>query len=86
MHTHSNFAFKRVLNFSLFFNSSTKLFQAIIINAPLRTSLLLNVFPPIQHTTFKTNSLRLVTNERRLKRLLVLYKQIIQSYLSLHWL
>ena len=46
MHTHLNFAFERALNFCplviKLFNSGAKLFQAIIINAPLRTSLLLN--------------------------------------------
>ena len=36
--------------------------------------------------TFKTKALRLVTNEGRLERLLLLYKQVIQPYLSLLWL
>ena len=38
-HTHLNFAFKRALHFSILaiklFNSDTKLFQAIIVNATL---------------------------------------------------
>ena len=33
--------------------------------------------------TFKTNAFRLLSNEGWLKRLLLLYKQIIQSYLGL---
>ena len=41
---------------------------------------------PYDTPTFKTNLLCLVTNEGQLKRLLLLYKQIIQSYLSLLWL
>ena len=56
MHTHLNFAFKRALNFRPLvikvFNSGTKLFQAIIINAPPRTSLLLNASLPVRHTHF----------------------------------
>ena len=33
--------------------------------------------------TFKTNALRLDSNEERLKRLLLQYKRLIQPYLSL---
>ena len=36
--------------------------------------------------TFKTKVLRLVSNEGQLKRLLLLYKWLIQPYLSLLWL
>ena len=36
--------------------------------------------------TFKTNALRLDSNEGWLKRLLLQYKRIIQPYLSLVWL
>ena len=36
--------------------------------------------------TFKTNALRLVSDEGQLKCLLLLYKRIIQPYLSLLWL
>ena len=36
--------------------------------------------------TFKTNALRLDSNEGRLKRLLLQYKRLIQPYLSLVWL
>ena len=36
--------------------------------------------------TFKTNALRLVSNEGWLKRLLLLYTGLIQPYLSLLWL
>ena len=44
-------------------------------------------FNPTSDTpTFKTNALCLVSNEEWLKRLLLLYKRIIQPYLSLIWL
>ena len=43
-------------------------------------------FRLVQHTTFKTEALRLVSNEGRLKRLLLLYKGLLQPYLSLFWL
>ena len=36
--------------------------------------------------TFKTNALRLVSNEGGLKRLLQLYKRLIKPYLSVLWL
>ena len=36
--------------------------------------------------TFKTNPLRLDSNEGRLKRLLLQYKRLMQPYLSLVWL
>ena len=36
--------------------------------------------------TFKTNMLRLDSNEGRLKHLLLQYKRLIQPYLSLVWL
>ena len=36
--------------------------------------------------TFKTNALRLDSNEGQLKRLLLQYKRLIQPYLSLVWL
>ena len=35
--------------------------------------------------TFKTNALRLDSNEGRLKRLLLQYKRLIQPYLSCNW-
>ena len=35
---------------------------------------------------FKTKALRIVSNEGRLKRLLLLYKGLLQPYLSLLWL
>ena len=35
--------------------------------------------------TFKINVLRLVSNEGWLKRLLLLYKQIIEPYLGYNW-
>ena len=61
MHMHLNFAFKWALNFSplviKLFNCGTKLFQAIIITTPLRTSLLLNAHP-CDTPFFKTNALR----------------------------
>ena len=41
---------------------------------------------PYDTPTFKTNALRLVSNEGWLKRLLQLYKRLIQPYLSLFWL
>ena len=47
------------------FNRGTKLFQAAINAATLRTSLLLNAFSPVRDTqspTFKTKALRLVSN------------------------
>ena len=51
MDTHLTFAFKWAVHFSTLavklFNSSTKLFQALIVNATLRTSLLLNTSPPV---------------------------------------
>ena len=56
MHMHLNLVFKRALHFSTLavklFNSGTKLFQDIIINATLQASLLLNASPPVQHTHF----------------------------------
>ena len=36
--------------------------------------------------TFKTNALRLDSNEGQLKRLLLQYKWLMQPYLSLVWL
>ena len=36
--------------------------------------------------TFKTNTLHLFSNEGQLKIFLLLYKQIMQPYLSLLWL
>ena len=36
--------------------------------------------------TFKTKALCLVSNEGRVKRLLLLYKRVILPYLSLLWL
>ena len=36
--------------------------------------------------TFKTDALRLDSNEGRLKRLLLQYKRLIQPYLSFVWL
>ena len=41
---------------------------------------------PYDTPTFKTNFLRLIIDEGQLKRLLLLCKRIIQSYLSLLWL
>ena len=41
---------------------------------------------PYDTPTFKTKVLRLVINEGWLKRLLLLYKWLIQPYLSLLWL
>ena len=41
---------------------------------------------PYNTPTFKTKALRLVTNEGRPKRLLLLHKWLIQPYLSLIWL
>ena len=41
---------------------------------------------PYDTPTFKTKVLRLVTNEGRIKHLLLLYKRLIQPYLSLVWL
>ena len=41
---------------------------------------------PYDTPTFKTNVLRLVSNKGRLKRLLQLYKRIIQPNLILFWL
>ena len=56
MHMHLNFVFKWALNSSplviKLFNSGTELFQAIIINAPLKTSLLLNTSSLVRHTHF----------------------------------
>ena len=57
MHTHLNFVFKRALHFSTSamkaFTSNTKLyFKAIIVNAALKTSLLLNALPPVRHANF----------------------------------
>ena len=43
------------------------------------------IFHQYDTPTFKTKALRLVTNEGRLKRLLLLYKRLIQPYLSLVW-
>ena len=39
--------------------------------------------PPYDTPTFKTNALRLVSNEGWVKLLLLLYKRLIQPYLSL---
>ena len=44
------------------------------------------IFPMYDTPTFKTKALYLVSNEGRVKRLLLLYKQIIQPYTSLLWL
>ena len=44
------------------------------------------IFYPYDKLTFKTKALRLVSNEGRVKCLLLLYKWIIQRYLSLLWL
>ena len=43
-------------------------------------------FPPKGHTHFKTKALWLVSNERGLERLLLLYKRIMQPDFSLLWL
>ena len=44
------------------------------------------IFHPYDTPTFKTNSLRLDSNEGRVKHLLLLYKRLIQPYLNLLWL
>ena len=44
------------------------------------------IFYPYDTPTFKTKVLPLVSNEGRVKRLLQLYKRLIQPYLSLTWL
>ena len=41
---------------------------------------------PYDTPTFKAKALRLVTNEGQLKRRLLLYKRLIQPYLSFLWL
>ena len=41
---------------------------------------------PYDTPTFKTKALHLVSNEGRVKRLLLLYKRLIQPYLSILWL
>ena len=39
----------------------------MIVNVTLWTSLLLNASPPMRHTIFKSNALRLVSNEGQIK-------------------
>ena len=41
---------------------------------------------PYGTPTFKSNALRLVSNEGRVKRLLLPYRRLIQPHLSLPWL
>ena len=43
-------------------------------------------FLPLRHTHFKTKALRLVGIEGGVKRLLQLYKWLIQPYISFPWL
>ena len=66
------------------FNSTTKLFKLQLLLQHYEPSLLLNGPPPKRHThTLKTKALRLASKEEQVKRLLVLYKRLIQPYLSL---
>ena len=44
------------------------------------------IFHPYDTPTFKTNVLRLASDEGRMKCLLLLYKGLIQPYLCLFWL
>ena len=56
MHMHLNFVFKWALHFSTLkiklFNSGAKLFQALIVDATLRTNLYLNASPPVRLSHF----------------------------------
>ena len=86
MHMHLNFDIKWALHFSTLaiklFNSDTKLLKLLTQHHKPG----INASRPVRHTAFKTNALRLGTNEGQLKRLLLQYKWLKQPYLSLVWL